>query len=186
MSVVGSVLLGYDVTDDAFNVDDPDMVATVGALEDHFATRWPVNAAWQQAGQVGGGIGRFPEDCNDGIGSTGGNPWPVTTLWAAQYHLRRAQRSAYLASGARPGLAGLARSRAGLTGLARSQPGDPAGSAHQIARALGYLSFVIAHTDAAAISEQIDGTTGRSRGARPLAWAHAELVTTLLALGPMP
>ena len=157
MSVIGSTLLGYDVTDDVLNVDDRDMAATMRRLEDHFATRWGVNAAWQLAGRVGGGIGRFPEDCNDGIGSTRGSPWPVTTLWAAQYHLRRAQRCAHLAST------------------------DPAYQDREIANGLAYLDFVLAHVDVTAISEQIDGVTGRARGASSLAWAHAELVTTLLA-----
>jgi hypothetical protein len=160
MSVIGSLLLGYDVADEVFNVDDRDVASTMRRLESHFAGRWPINDAWQLAGRSGGGMGRFPEDCNDGIGSTHGSPWPVTTLWAAQYHLRRAQRSAHLASA------------------------DPLDRAREAARALDYLSFVLAHTDVAAIGEQIDGVTGLTRGARPLAWSHAELVTTLIAVEP--
>jgi hypothetical protein len=148
VSAVGSVLLGYDATDQIFGVDDPDLVATVDRLEAHFSSRWPVNAAWRQAGRLGGGIGRFPEDCNDGVGSTGGNPWPVATLWASQYHLRRAERL------------------------------PDAGHAEA---ASGYLSFALAHTDGAGMSEQVDATTGRPRGACPLAWGQAELVITLTA-----
>jgi hypothetical protein len=63
----------------------------LGRLEDAFANRWPVNAAWHRTGRLGHGLGRFPEDGNDGLGSTGGNPWPVATLWAAQWHLLRGE-----------------------------------------------------------------------------------------------
>ena len=158
MSVIGSQLLAYDVTDETVNVDDPDMTTTLRRLEDAFAARWPVNVAWRTTGKHGCGLGRFPEDCNDGIGSTGAHPWPVTTLWAAQYYLRCAQRCAH---GTTP---------------------DPAAGAGEIAQARGYLAFVLAHTDIAGVSEQIDGTTGRARGARSLVWANAELVTTVMAL----
>ncbi len=154
MSAIGSVLLCYDVSDDVLNVDDPDVAATLRQLATHFGERWPVNSAWRSGGHLGGGIGRFPEDCNDGLGSTGGNPWPVTTLWAAQYHLRRVERAAHL----------------GVVGE----------RATDLALAEGYLSFVLAHCDPDAMSEQIDGLTGLPRGAGPLAWAHAELVMTLV------
>ncbi|MGH8902494.1 MAG: glycoside hydrolase family 15 protein [Egibacteraceae bacterium] len=157
-SVIGSVLTAYDVTDDYMNVDDPRIRDTMRALEDHFARRWPVNSAWRAAGNAGMGVGRFPEDTNDGAGSTGGNPWVFVTLWAAQFYLRTIQRRAYLGTDA-------------------DLPDNLC-----LAKARGYLDFVIAHLPASALSEQIDGFSGRPRGARRLAWAHAELVNTLLLL----
>jgi len=155
VSAVGSILLGYDPTDETMTVDDPGIVSTMGRLDDRFASRWPVNVAWRSAGRAGAGLGRFPEDCNDGSGSTGGNPWPVATLWAAQYHLRRAQGGPHLS------------------------PRDAADQAAEVVQGLGFLSFVTSHCEVMSIGEQIDGVTGASRGARPLAWAHAELLTTL-------
>jgi hypothetical protein len=154
ISAIASVVLAYDVTDPLLNVDDPDIVATVDALSQEFVRRWPVNDAWRREGHPGHGFGRFPEDCNDGIGSTGGNPWPLTTLWVAQFHLRLAQR---------------------LTHLGHSP-------AEEVAAGTAYLEFVVAHCQSDAMPEQLDGVTGIPRGARPLAWTHAELVTTLLAL----
>lgn len=130
MSVLGSVLFAWDSSDGFF--DDPALVETLNAFPD------------------APGVGRFPEDCNDGLGSAGGNPWPVTTLWAAQFHLRKARR----------------------------HPHD----ARHRRRALRHLGFVLANVDPAHIAEQIDAVTGAPRGARPLAWAHAELIITLLAL----
>lgn len=139
MSAVGSALLAHDPSDDVLGVSDPDLGATLDQL-----TAWSADRGWQ-------GVGRFPEDCNDGQGSTGGNPWPVATLWAAQFLLRRA---------AHP---------------------DGASPDADHACGLALLSCVLAG-DTTALAEQMDGTTGASRGARPLAWSHAELVVTLLAL----
>lgn len=162
ISVPGSALLAYDVTDDTANVDDPYLGASMQRLEGHFGRRWPVNAAWHAAGNLGAGLGRFPEDCNDGVATSHGNPWPVATLWAAQFHARCLQRAVH---------------RGAATPVA---PAAPAATHRELAR--GYLDFVLAHTDPARISEQIDADTGAGRGVELLAWAHAELVTTLLAL----
>jgi len=136
MSAIGSALLAHDASDEVEGVDDRDLGDTLDLL-----TAWP-------ADQSCGGVGRFPEDCNDGRGSTGGNPWPVTTLWAAQFLLRRAETAA--------------------------QKTD-------LSRGLAHLAYVLAG-DTSSLAEQVDRTTGGPRGARPLAWSHAELVVTLLAL----
>jgi hypothetical protein len=154
--VIGSVLTAYDVTDDYMNVDDPRVLGTMRALEEHFARRWPVNSVWRAAGNAGMGLGRFPEDTNDGAGSTGGNPWVFVTLWAAQFYLRTIQRRSYLGTD------------------------DDGPDNICLAKARGYLDFVTAHLAASDLTEQIDGFSGRPRGARRLAWAHAELVNTML------
>jgi hypothetical protein len=86
MAVVGSELLSADEGESRLG-------DTLQALERQWVDRWPVNAAWRSAGRLGMGMGRFPEDCNDGLRSTGGNPWPVTTLWAAQWHFRYGDRA---------------------------------------------------------------------------------------------
>jgi hypothetical protein len=85
MSSIGCDLLGATEA-------SADAGSTLAQLELAFVDRWPINLAWRAAGRLGHGLGRFPEDCNDGIGSTGGHPWPVTTLWAAQWHLLRGHR----------------------------------------------------------------------------------------------
>lgn len=128
MGVVGSSLLAHDPRDDDGDEHAEAIMATLDQLRQWSAGR-------------GRGIGRFPEDCNDGIGSTGANPWTVTTLWAAQALLRAGD------------------ARAGM----------------------GYLLDVLAG-DASALGEQLDAATGAARGATPLAWSHAELVVTVLAL----
>ena len=134
-SVVGSTVLGFERERD--DLDAPARV--VGPLEEA-AQRWPVNARWRMHHQHGAGIGRFPDDANDGLRSSGGGPWPVCTLWTAQYYR--------------------------AVGL------------HE--KADGLLAFVLAHVDPSSITEQLHPVTGQPRGANGLAWAHAELITTLL------
>lgn len=158
IDVVGSILTAYDVRDTLFNVDDPLVVETMKALERICAERWPVNVAWQKRGLAGMGMGRFPEDANDGIGSTGGNPWTFATLWAAQYYFRMVQRRDFVGAEDVDG-----RQRADL-----------------LERADGYLQFVLSHAPPDALTEQIDGQTGAPRGAKNLAWAQAALIQTLL------
>jgi hypothetical protein len=154
VNVVGSILPGYDVTDHFMAVDDPRMVRTMDALGKAFEAKgWPVNAAWRQTHKHGLGLGRFPEDANDGIGATGGNPWVFATLWAAQYYLRRQQLSEYL-----------------------GEPANPA----WLEKADGYLDFVLAHVPKDAVTEQINGFDGKPSGAKQLAWARAELLNTLV------
>lgn len=156
VDVIGSVLDAYDVKDTVLNVDDPRIGRTMEALEAVFADRWPVNVDWRETGHQGMGIGRFPEDTNDGKGSTGGNPWTFTTLWAAEYYLRLIQRQAYLGTL------------------------DPSPRTELLAKADGYLTFVLEHGSPDSLTEQIDGQTGKPRGARQLAWAQAELINVLL------
>jgi GH15 family glucan-1,4-alpha-glucosidase len=158
IDVVGSVLTAYDVADPFLNVDDPCIEQTMKALERVCAERWPVNVAWHQSGHAGMGMGRFPEDANDGIGSTGGNPWSFATLWAAQYYLRLLQRRDFLGM--------------------RDAEGDE--RAAFLKRADGFLQFVLSHVSPESLTEQIDGQTGMPRGARKLAWAQAALIQTLL------
>lgn len=156
IGVVGSVLTAYDVEDPFLNLDDPLIQETMQRLERLSAERWPVNLAWQEVGHAGMGMGRFPEDANDGVGSTGGNPWTFATLWAAQYYLRLVQRRDFLGKGS-------GRERAQL-----------------LEKADGYLQFVLSHVPPRALTEQINGQTGKPRGAKKLAWAQAALIGTLL------
>ena len=134
-AVVGSVVLGLEGA-----LEEPAGLRPVIAGLEAAADRWPVNARWRLHHRCGAGIGRFPDDANDGFRSTGGGPWPVCSLWLAQYY----------------------------RAVGRHEESD------------GLLAFVLAHVDPTAISEQLEPVTGQPRGARGLAWAHAELVTTLL------
>lgn len=136
VSAVGSVLLACETLEGAATSD---LAAVVEELVRHSARRGS------------GGIMRFPEDTNDGLGSTGGRPWPVATLWIAQWYLRRSR-----------------------------DPLSPVSSQDRRA-GLGHLNAVLA-SDTAALGEQLEWGSAEARGARPLAWSHAELIVTLLLL----
>ena len=155
IGIVDSILTFYDSNDSIVDVDGDLMIQTVERLEAAFEDRWPVNIAWRELGMEGLGMGRFPEDMNDGKGSTGGNPWTFTTPWAAEYYLRLWQRSDL------------------------ECPQNQAAANHLLAKADGYLQFVLNHGSPASLHEQIDGQSGRPRGARNLAMAHAALINVL-------
>lgn len=183
-----AVEVGHDLTSPAH----PAVLATMAALEDAFAALYQVNRDWRAGGNAGWGLGRFPEDANDGLGSTGGNPWPLTTLWGAQFYYRLAQElgQALASEGAAlplddPRQVAFLNHAAGRALVAPGRPVDAAAwRAHLlpalVTRGDGYLSFVVAHLPAdGGVTEQIDCATGQPRGASDLSWALAELIGTI-------
>ncbi len=190
-ATLGAILTAWDSNDDFLNLTHPAVMGTVLALEDAFAPLYEVNRAWRAAGHAGMGWGRFPEDANDGVGSTGGNPWPLTTLWAAQYCYRLAEKLAtggpfpiidqrqadYLNRLTDQEIAhveGQITPQQMLTDLlpALRRRGD------------AYLQFVLAHQpEDGSITEQINRDTGQPQGARDLTWAMSELLNTLTMRG---
>ena len=86
---IGSTVLG--------GARDPDDLTLTSPVADRLldlAQRWPVNTRWRLHHAHGAGIGRFPQDANDGLRSTGGGPWPVCTLWLAQHYRARGLHAA--------------------------------------------------------------------------------------------
>jgi glucoamylase len=180
--------LGVDLD----SLTHPAVLATMSALEDAFASAFRVNREWSAAGNAGCGLGRFPEDANDGVGTNGGNPWPLATLWGAQFYYHVAREVAQILEGA-PGrsialdderqIAFFQRAVGNGRTLARSiEPGTwrekvlPA----VVARGDGYLNFVVQHLpEDGGVTEQIDRDTGAPRGARDLSWALSELIATI-------
>lgn len=170
----------------------PAVLATMAALEDAFAPLYRVNRDWRAGGNPGFGLGRFPEDANDGLGSTGGNPWPLATLWGAQFYYRLAQELDAVANLAPHGL--LLRDARQAAFLNRA-PGEEIVAVDRplpsdawrarllpalLARGDGYLTFVVHHLPAdGGVTEQIDRDTGQPRGAPDLSWALAELLYTI-------
>lgn len=178
--------LGRDLEDLAH----PAVLATMMALEDAFASLYPVNRAWRGGGNAGWGLGRFPEDANDGLGSAGGNPWPLATLWGAQFYYLLAQEVAEALAAAPALIVDDPRQVAFFGRVAGDtvEWGRPLDAATWrgrvlpalLARGDAYLNFVVHHTPAdGGVTEQIDGQTGAPRGARDLSWALSELIATI-------
>jgi GH15 family glucan-1,4-alpha-glucosidase len=92
------------------------------------------------------GIVRFEQDVYYRADSNSpGNPWIITTLWLAQYYIKKANQ------------------KDGLK------------------QALDIINWVTAHAlPSGILSEQINPINGSQLSAGPLAWSHAEFVTTVL------
>lgn len=170
----------------------PAVLETMRALEAVYESLFQVNRDWRAGGNSGWGIARFPEDANDGVESSGGNPWPLTTLWAAQFYYRLAQEVAATLENTGPTLMlDDARQVAFFNAAAGDEVaalGRPAGVATWrsrllpalVARGDAYLAFVVHHVpDDGGVTEQIDRDTGAPRGAPDLSWALSELVATI-------
>lgn len=187
VATLGAILTAWDATDTFLNLTHPAVMGTVMALEDAFAPLYAVNRAWRAAGNAGIGWGRFPEDANDGVGSTGGNPWPLVTLWAAQYCYRLAEQ---LATGG-PLILTDERQACYLNRVAGcevAKVGEQVGEQTLLTVLLpalrrsgdAYLQFVLAHQPPdGSITEQINRDTGQPQGAPGLTWALSELLGTL-------
>jgi glucoamylase len=180
--------LGQDLD----SLTHPGVLATMNALEDVYVSLFKVNRDWTAAGNAGCGLGRFPEDANDGVGTSGGNPWPLATLWGAQFHYHVAQEVRQVLENAsgHPIALDDARQvaffqRAAGQGIDLTQPIELSMWQEQllpavVARGDGYLNFVVHHLpEDGSVTEQIDRDTGQPRGARDLSWALSELITTI-------
>jgi glucoamylase len=184
----GHARLGTDLD----SLTHPALLATMSALEDAYASRFSVNRNWIAAGNAGCGLGRFPEDANDGVGTEGGNPWPLATLWGAQFYYHVALEVAQLLHGVPGGAIALhdARQiaffqRALGDGSDLARPIEPRTWRERVlpavvARGDGYLNFVVRHLpEDGGVTEQLDRDSGAPRGARDLSWALSELIATI-------
>ncbi len=191
VAALAAVLTGWDANDAFLNLTHPAVMGTVLALEDAFAPLYAVNRAWLATGHAGMGWGRFPEDANDGFGSTGGNPWPLATLWAAQYCYRLAEK---LATGGPLAITDERQARYFNRVVGHeiaSVGGQLAGQQVLIdllpalrRRGDGYVQFVLAHQPLdGSVTEQINRDSGQPQGARDLTWAMSELLNTLAMRG---
>lgn len=191
VATLAALLTAWDVHDDFFNLTHPAVVGTVLALEDAFAPLYAVNRAWRAAGHASIGWGRFPEDANDGVGSTGSNPWPLATLWAAQYCYLLVKK---MATTNRPVVTDDRQVRYfnEVTGTEVARVGEPITKEAALTNVLPslrrrgdtYLQFVLAHKPpGGSLTEQINRDTGQPQGASNLTWALSELLNTLMIRG---
>lgn len=92
-----------------------------------------------------GGIARYKNDNYYRVSNENGNPWVITTLWVAQYYIKKAQKF------------------------------------EELEPVLNYLNWVKKYsTSGGMIAEQFNPITGEPISATPLAWSHAEFVSTVI------
>lgn len=131
-----------------FSYNDARVLNTMKMQNDSFAALYPIN---KQAGTVGVGIGRYPEDVYDGDRFQGGNPWVLNTAAFANMYYRAAKE---------------------LLGQGQRDQAQK-----YIALADDYLRRVRYHANPdGSLSEQIDRFDGHMTSARDLTWSHSEVI----------
>jgi glucoamylase len=95
-SVLIATLGGYSIDDDfrtqdLYPVDQEQVLATALALEERFASLYPINAPSRHISGIA--IGRYPEDRYDGYAlNAQGNPWPCITVAFAMFYYKLIRR----------------------------------------------------------------------------------------------
>lgn len=162
-----------------------EILVTLLALVKDMRTRFKVNSAGAgSTDQLAGvGIGRYPEDVYDGVGTSIGNPWFLCTssvsevLYTTASHARSAgqfvvsQRSLPFWQAVLPNT---------FSGPRTVSASDSAFQpALQRLKDIGdsFLAVIEAHANAqGGLSEEFDGVTGFERGATDLTWSYGSFL----------
>lgn len=192
-SVVIATLGGYAVEGEThhetlYPVDQEHVIATVAALEDVFASLYPINDPRRDIPGIA--IGRYPEDRYNGHETHAlGNPWPSLTLAFSMYHQRlaggyRKGKAIKLTPATLPFFEKLRVPRARLREGDTIHRGDPRfeGIVEAIERkADSFIDRVRYHANPdGSLSEEVNRVTGFQQGARDLSMGYAAF---LLAVG---
>lgn len=71
-------------SDVPFDINDYHILNTINAMTSDMRLRYPINRDKIGKPSVGVALGRYPEDIYDGVGTSEGNPWFISTLSAAE------------------------------------------------------------------------------------------------------
>jgi glucoamylase len=148
---IAVILAAIETFDGQFQMNAAPVVATLRGLIREFQSRYLINQVSTPGEALGPALGRYPEDIYDGAGFSGGNPWFLSTLAAAELYCDLAKTGAYSRS--------LAQSLA----------------IPQFNRVLRHLNT------SGDMNEQFNRQTGYEQGARHLTWSYAAYVTAYQA-----
>jgi glucoamylase len=151
ISVILALIHNYD---GSFSASTDSSLATLKELMRLFRIKYPVNRVIRgRTGEaLGVALGRYPEDIYDGVGFSGGNPWFISTLAAAEF----------------------------LCDLSHSRFGKRRDALLEIA--LSQFNRVIYHLDEkGSMNEQFGRETGYQQGARDLTWSYVSYLTAYRA-----
>lgn len=154
ISVILALIQNFD---GSFLESTDSAMATLKELFRVFRFQYPVNRITHDAAgaPLGVALGRYPEDIYDGNGFTGGNPWFLSTLAAAEF----------------------------LCDLSHLRVGKKRDALMEIA--LSQFNRVIFHLDAhGSMREQFNRETGYQQGARDLTWSYVSYLTAYRACFP--
>jgi glucoamylase len=148
---IAVILAAIETFDGQFQMPPTPVVATLRGLIQEFQARYPINQESKSNPALGHALGRYPEDLYDGAGFSGGNPWFLSTLAAAELYCDLAKVGAY------------SRSLA----LSLALP--------QFNRVLRHLN------KSGDMNEQFNRASGYEQGARHLTWSYAAYITAYRA-----
>ncbi len=192
-SVILAALHAAEVQENKLDIYGPlddRILATAQELKTAFNRIYPVNNIRQSKGSsvfLEPGIGRYPEDRYDGVGSSEGHPWFLATMALSELHYRVAQQL-----DAKGSLVITQRNYAFFRDVSPSlfSPGQKTRTVSKkdsqwqalitdlIRAGDGYAERVRFHSgDDGALSEQFNRYSGFMRGARDLTWSYASVAT---------
>nr|P07683.2 RecName: Full=Glucoamylase 1; Short=Gluc 1; AltName: Full=1,4-alpha-D-glucan glucohydrolase; AltName: Full=Glucan 1,4-alpha-glucosidase; Contains: RecName: Full=Glucoamylase 2; Short=Gluc 2; Contains: RecName: Full=Glucoamylase 3; Short=Gluc 3; Flags: Precursor [Rhizopus arrhizus]BAA00033.1 glucoamylase [Rhizopus arrhizus]BAP05656.1 glucoamylase [synthetic construct] len=178
------------VDDGFFTPGSEKILATAVAVEDSFASLYPINK--NLPSYLGNSIGRYPEDTYNGNGNSQGNSWFLAVTGYAELYYRAIKE--WIGNG------GVTVSSISLPFFKKFDSSATSGKkytvgtsdfnnlAQNIALAADrFLSTVQLHAhNNGSLAEEFDRTTGLSTGARDLTWSHASLITASYAKAGAP
>ncbi len=151
---IAVILAALHTFDGTMNVPVIPALRTLRGLIRDFSTLYEINRS--DTGAQGVALGRYPEDRYDGNGFTGGNPWFLSTLAAAEFYCDLGRAGAYSKEIA----------------LRLALP--------QFDRVLFHLN------DQGDMSEQFQRVSGFQQGAVHLTWSYASFITAYRSCFGMP
>ncbi|CAO3667930.1 unnamed protein product [Rhizopus stolonifer] len=178
------------VEDGFFTPGSEKILATAAAIENAFASLYPINS--NLPSYLGNSIGRYPEDTYNGNGNSQGNPWFLAVNGFAELYYRAIKE--WVNNGS------VTVSNISLPFFKKFDSSATAGKTYSVGTtdfnnlaqniALGadrFLSTVQTHAfKNGSLAEEYDRTTGVSTGARDLTWSHASLITAAYAKAGSP
>ncbi|RCH88939.1 glycoside hydrolase 15 protein [Rhizopus azygosporus] len=176
--------------DGFFTPGSEKILATAVALENAFASLYPINS--NLPSYLGNSIGRYPEDTYNGNGNSQGNPWFLAVNAYAELYYRAIKE--WISNGK------VTVSNISLPFFKKFDSSATSGKTYTAGTsdfnnlaqniALGadrFLSTVKFHAYTnGSLSEEYDRSTGMSTGARDLTWSHASLITAAYAKAGSP
>jgi len=140
-------------TPDLFRPDSEQMMSTFHAILKSMSKTYPLNRRYHDL--IAKAVGRYPEDIYDGVSTSIGNPWYITTLTMAEYMYR-------------------------LSRMTELEQYHPSSGKNVTARMIGDQFVQIVRNAVmsnGSMHEQFGRINGRGLGARDLTWSHVSFLS---------
>nr|P42042.1 RecName: Full=Glucoamylase; AltName: Full=1,4-alpha-D-glucan glucohydrolase; AltName: Full=Glucan 1,4-alpha-glucosidase; Flags: Precursor [Blastobotrys adeninivorans]CAA86997.1 glucoamylase precursor [Blastobotrys adeninivorans] len=190
ISVVLGVMHGY-ANDNVFSYTNDQILATAYQVSTSFLDVYKVaNTTSDESGKpLGIPVGRYPEDVYDGVGTSQGNPWYLTTMAMAEFLYRSVQEfedagSIIISDTSLPFWKYFASSVDHKAGAKYNKNDQSFKTSLKSLTGWGdaFMRRAKYHTPSSGhMSEEFNRTTGEPRGAKDLTWSYASLLSAAFA-----